>query len=348
MTAPSTASIIEPCWTKPAWISPGHELVAVLASSSAPQTRCWLRNDTTRIDLVVAESAQTSTGCQKIRCLVPDGTPPGLYGFEIGMEEGLLRTSNAVSVVAPELDRFCFAHITDLHFGQHLVDPGELSYLGACRRLIALLNERQPLFVAITGDVVSRYGDDKRALNSDQITAAARQAHATLSELRVPLVLTAGNHDVAFPASRSAWETYMGRPQRGGSDDFSFNIGPAHIAVLEAFVHFDPGTGRVSKRSFTETQLDWLRRDIQAARSELTFLCTHFDYTNQLLPEIDALGIDMVLYGHSKQPKATPDMPAAAARNGHLRENQCRFVSVDGERFACELIDWWQAVGYTS
>lgn len=353
MTAPDTASIIEPRWTKPAWATPGGEFVAVLAAPACQPSPCWLRGEGTRIRLdtpplrASAQPAQAVPGHIHVRCLVPSGVRPGLYHFEVGTEAHADRTLNAVRIIERSLTRFCFAHVTDLHFGQHLVDPGDLTYLQACQRLVAMLNEHQPLFVVITGDVVSRYGDDKRPLTTERIEEAARQTHATLSKLCLPLVLTAGNHDVAFPASRSAWEEHVGRPQALGSDDFSFEIGAAHVIVLEAFVHIDPATGRVDRRSFTQQQLEWLQRDIRSAHGTIRFLCTHFDYTDQLVPELETLGIDMLLYGHSKQPKSTPAMAASSARNGHLRENQCRFVTVDGDRFTCELLDWWEATGYT-
>jgi len=340
--------IVDPRWTKPVWGLPGGSFRVVL--DRAWSDNCVLELETAGRVVPVRSNPAAMTSCPGpatpgvfgIDAAIPLETLAGLYDLTLRQDDRRFCSHNSVCILEAEPTDFTFMHLTDLHFPPVRATNTD-SYRCALRSLVGFINEQAPSFVCLTGDLVSRYVGKKQILSAQSIRQAAGTLQEILAGLRVPAVVTTGNHDVAFPESRKAWAAYMGRPCDRETDDFSFDIGQVHFSVLEAFVHYDPATHRGVGKGFSSEQLAWLTQDLQTSLAGSRVLITHYDYTGQLADILRHFDVDMILYGHSSIGMMT--VPPGTF-NGRLCGNECRSVSVRGGVFECETFDWCQRVGY--
>jgi hypothetical protein len=340
--------LLEPRWTKPSWVEPGHSFRVKLEGPPAP-VRLQLEKDGRTIPLKILHSspaarlqADAQHPALSLELELPDNSPSGLYDLVAHGGERRACSFNSVCVQREPLRDFTFMHITDLHFAAGENTAPDPDYAEALKKLVCFVNAQVPAFVCFTGDLVSRYDAGKAPLPAKSIWDAAAGLQDILGALRVPAVVTAGNHDVAFPESRKAWAAYMGRPPERETDDFSFELGQAHFSILEAFVHYDPASHRRSGKGFTQAQLHWLLGDLQSTGAALRFVITHYDYAGQLVDILRRFGVSMLLYGHSNPMQNLP----RGTVNGRLSDKECRFVDIHGAAFQCRTVDWWTQVGY--
>lgn len=238
----------------------------------------------------------TDSQLSKLYCEVPPDLQNGLYDIQIEWQGGMDTMPSAVQVLNEKPTDFQFIHIGDPHVAASLTEkPGE-----GLRQVVNQINLLNPDFVLLTGDLISRYGDDDEVLCSNVVRNDMIHAQQLLRKIQVPLFITAGNHDLAYPWIRQLYRRYIGRPVKSHHLNYSFNYGDVTFLTYEGFQYYDddpPGTTDVSP---TPDQTDWLQTELAAAQtSSLRILFYHYDY-DDTLPEIfDEYNVDLALYGHT-------------------------------------------------
>ena len=224
------------------------------------------------------------------------------------------RTRNAVVVIPEYREEYYFVHISDPHLPTDLyyyeagadTDSSEIMDL---RAVIADLNIINPEFVLLTGDLINE-GELEDFLLKRYYTRAQR----VLTEFKMPVFLTAGNHDIggwdATPppdgTARRDWWRFFGwkrldSPPPGApwrTQNYSFDYGTIHYTGLESYDNYDDFRYSIyGETSFISEQLQWLNADLAAAAgSTAKVLFHHYDFADQL--NLSSLGIDLALWGH--------------------------------------------------
>jgi len=121
----------------------------------------------------------------------------------------------------------------------------------------------------------------------------------------VPMQAVPGNHDQYVDGGRNYAEFFPYDFASGKGLYYSFNIGSAHFVMINAFEKGD--------EKITDTQKEWVERDIAAAREsgmEWIFLAVHdcvlstgTEGTSEpllawIVPLADRMDVDAVFYGH--------------------------------------------------
>ncbi len=265
---------------------------------------------------VLSSSYNSSTEWWEIEVQIPTVPVYELYDLRVTANGGIDDTTwDAVKVIPSFKSDYYFVHITDTHLPTHLyyyqsgsdTDSSEVEDL---RAIIDDVNIINPEFVVITGDFINE-GELEEFLDKKYYS----RTPALLRELKVPVYLTSGNHDIGGwddtpppdgNARRNWWRFFGWKrcddPPAGApwyTQNYSFDYGPVHYIGLEAYLNYDnwrPGT--YGTESFTSGQMQWLDDDIAAASgSSAHVLFYHSDFSNQI--NLNDLGADMGLYGHS-------------------------------------------------
>jgi hypothetical protein len=246
---------------------------------------------------------------------VPAGTPAGLYDLRLRASGGVDDTARHAVAVRDEIDGdFYVVQITDTHTPTHRywyqsgadTDTTELDDL---RSMIDDINIMNPDFVIHTGDLVNE-GELEDFMARRYFTKAQR----VLGELRVPLYMVPGNHDIGGwddtpppdGSSRRAWWRFFGWRQLGDpppgdpsrTQDYSFDHGGVHFTGLEAYDNYDDWRHAIyGSTSFTDGQMAWLASDLGALDPVVPkVLFYHMDFAGQL--NLQALGVTCALWGH--------------------------------------------------
>lgn len=289
---------------------------------------------------------------------IPEGVPSEMYDLVVEASGGVADTAaHAVAVRDSLEDDFYFVHITDTHLPTHLFygdngwdrDTTEMSDL---RAVIEDVNLANPAFVLMTGDLINE-GETEDFLGHGAFTRAQR----LLKELRVPIFVVAGNHDVGGwsdtppppgTARKTWWKffgwRYLAAPPPGDdiyTQNYSFDYGGAHFVGLEAYDNYDGWRRQIyGWESFTDRQLAWLADDLSSADPDRpTIVFHHYDFNDEL--NLAALGIDCALWGHIHRNSGSVNAwPLNLATNNVCDgERWMRFVRVtDGAVLASEPI----------
>lgn len=246
---------------------------------------------------------------------VPSGTPAELYDLRLRASDGIDDTAaHAVAVRDSIDDTFYVVQITDTHLPTHWfwyqsgadTDTTEIDDL---RAMIDDINLMNPDFVIHTGDLVNE-GELEDFMARRYFTRAQR----VLEELKVPLYLVPGNHDIGGwndtpppPGnSRRAWWRFFGWRQLGDpptgdpgrTQDYSFDHGGVHFVGLEAYDNYDSWRYPIyGSTSFTDDQMAWLADDLSLADPTTpSVLFYHMDFAGEL--DLQALGVTCSLWGH--------------------------------------------------
>ncbi|NMA96113.1 MAG: hypothetical protein GX974_08755 [Clostridiales bacterium] len=304
--------IIDPLWSKPAIIQHGHRLVIFmeLPTDNIEQFDILLESDHCHYSLkvehiikdtntpIAMDNAKNKdqSSIYRIECKISPNIMPDLYSLKAAWENGSDFMPNAVRVVDGFSNNFTFIHITDPHVCSALEDESE-EYL---KRAVKRINEVNPEFVLLTGDIASRYDEDKQPLDAQIIEHDYKLVQQILLELKVPLFITAGNHDLAFDFIRDFYREYIARPVKGKSLDYAFSFGDHKFITFEGFCHYDYETLAMVDKSLTLDQLKWLQSELNSAQNALSrILFYHYDYKEQLPPLFDRYNINLALRGHS-------------------------------------------------
>lgn len=126
-------------------------------------------------------------------------------------------------------------------------------YQGGVEQIVAAANQYRPQFIFHCGDLTSLGKENQY-----------QDIKAVLDEAQVSVYTTIGNHDIK-EGGGVFYEEYF------GSSTYSFDSGPAHIAV------FNTSSGDVA-----EDEIAWLEQDLSQSDSEYKFVFTHIPPFNPL------------------------------------------------------------------
>jgi hypothetical protein len=258
----------------------------------------------------------------KLTAAVPSEMPFELYDLTVTASGGLNDVAqNAVQVTDEYPSSFYFVHVTDTHMPTHLYygDSGfetDSSELVDFREVIKDINLINPSFLVVTGDFIN-----EGELEDFEYHRYYTRCQKLLTELEVPVYLTAGNHDVggwdATPppdcTAREDWWRFFGWPHLADpppgdasrTNDYSFDYGSCHFIGMEAYDNYDDCMFEIyGAYSFRTEQLTWLSNDLAAASgSALQILFYHYDFSSQI--NLSSLGVDLCLYGHGHVDKGS-------------------------------------------
>jgi len=313
-----TLTVIQrPLQNIPAIVLPGATLT--ISCEAPPAATGWaasLERGSFSIPLTLQSATYSaSTRWWTLVAQVPSVPVLDLYDLRVTTAGGLNDLARqSVKVQAAYPDNFYFVHITDTHLPTYLYHyqngaDTDSSTVISLRHIIDDVNIINPAFVAVTGDLVNE-GELEDYLGKRYYSRAQR----LLREFKVPVYLTAGNHDiggwndtppVAGTARRDWWRFFgwkrLGNPPAGAparTQDYSFDYGPVHFTALEVYDNYDNWRYEYyGATSFTAAQMAWLQQDLAATSRSTKVLLQHKDFAGQL--NLSTLGLTMSLAGHT-------------------------------------------------
>jgi len=152
-------------------------------------------------------------------------------------------------------EAYSFLHVTDPHTA-----PDTVARLALARRVV---EERQPAFVLMTGDLVQ----DALGVSEAEARGLFELYLKTIGDFPVPVWSVPGNHDV-FGIERDRSGASVSDPLYGkamfrhylGPDYYSFNVGRVHFVALDTV-----GIADTQYYGWVDTdELAWLERDVAA------------------------------------------------------------------------------------
>jgi len=170
---------------------------------------------------------------------------------------------------------FSFGVIIDAHLNQGEDDcnsPFEVNTLAnrRMRHVVRDLNARDLAFVVNVGDLVHPVP----AIPNLYAEAAAR-FHEQVADLKHPLYLTPGNHDVGdkpndWAPAAGVHEDHLALwDQHFGAQYQSFDHDDCHFIIINAQIINSGFSGEVAQR-------DWLEKDLEANKGKRNFLHSHY------------------------------------------------------------------------
>jgi hypothetical protein len=334
------ASILAPHWTRPALLGPDRTFQAILAAHAIERPAFALVQGAEQVPAQLENVTPVRPGQIACRCVAPEAKPGALHDLELRYKGGRSWMPRAAHVSPENRRTLTLLHCTDLHLLVPDEERGMVDRSALLAALVSRINALRPELVVCTGDVVSRYDEQKRVLPPETIRWQIRRAVELLALIEVPFYLTLGNHDVAFADTRGDWYAAMGGGWNGGTDDYSLDWGGYHLVMLDCFAHYDR-QNVVQRHSFTEQQLDWLRADLAATpEGQRRLVFAHYDYRQQLPALLPELRLDALFYGHAKG--MYPDVLAAhGIWDGHLADTMAyNLVRLTPQGIAAEKVSW--------
>lgn len=309
-------TIQRPLLNIPAFARPGDTFpIECEAPSSTTGWQAELIHEAKTIPLDISSASyDASTLWWTLQAEVPSGIVTELYDLRVTADGGIDDTTwNAVAVIPEFRQNYYFIHVTDAHMPDHRFSssggaPADSTEMEDMRAVIEDINLLNPEFVLFTGDVINE-GELEDYLGWRSYS----RVQYLLTELEVPVFLTAGNHDIGGwdstpppdgEARRNWWRFFgwnrLDNPPPGAparTQDYSFDYGPIHYVGLESYNNYDDWRDWIyGSDSYTSEQLDWLDADLAAANSQAEVLFHHRDMQNQL--NLSSLGIELSLSGH--------------------------------------------------
>lgn len=336
--------IMAPYWTRPALLDSSRTFQVTLRSLASTAPTIALTSVSEAIPVCVEGAAPLPHNVVTFACTALGGKPGQMYDLRVHVGSQSATMPNAVSVLPQDTTTLSVLHCSDLHLLKPTPDSTLEDRCVLIAALVAHINLLDPDLVVCTGDLVSRYDPDKRALSSEQIRWQIRRVKEILLGIRVPLFVTLGNHDAAFEATRPDWYTAMGGGWKGYTDDYSLDWGPYHLVMMDCFTHYDPQNIPLES-SFTAEQIQWLRQDLLAASaSQLRLVFAHYDYHEHLPRIMEEGSLDLLFYGHAKGL-----YPQVLAENtvwdGHLADTQAyNLVHLTPRGIVSERVPWTNLV----
>ncbi|MDY0337737.1 MAG: metallophosphoesterase [Candidatus Cloacimonadaceae bacterium] len=316
-TLGDTLTVIQrPLLNIPAIHIPGETMtITCLAPQNTTGFEAWLLHDQKRINLpLVSSSWQNSPQRWELQVSIPQVAVFELYDLEVNADGGIHDTTrNAVQVIPSRKENYYFVHITDLHLPNRLFYPNpgydtDSTSVVDFRAVMDDINLIRPEFVLITGDLINE--GELENFNNQYWFGWTQKI---LSEMEVPVYVTAGNHDIGgwnstpppSGSSRRNWWRYFGWSWLDNTDynwqlhtqDYYFTYNNTLYIGMEAYNNYDNFRPAIyGSDSFTYNQLMWLNSTLAAHPQHRKVLFHHFDFRDQL--DINALGLDMSIFGH--------------------------------------------------
>ncbi len=315
--ADTLSTIQRPLMGIPSIVKPGQQLeIQCLAPAGTTSWDAKLMFQDIFIDLNII-NPQYNARLQKwtMQATIPETNCTELYDLIVTASGGIVDTvANSVKIIDEYKNQYYFIHITDTHLPGHTFwgDPGyenDDTEMANLREVIKDINLLNPEFVLFTGDV----------LNEGEMEDFECLRHHTkviklLETFDVPVYIVPGNHDLggweSTPpeqgTSRREWWRFFGQRQpqippvqeEYYVNDYSFDYGNVHFTGMEASDNYDGYLYEIyGEKGFIPQQMEWLENDLAAAGNKTKVLFYHYDFKNQI--DLNALGIDMTLWGHT-------------------------------------------------
>ncbi|MDD4308802.1 MAG: metallophosphoesterase [Candidatus Cloacimonetes bacterium] len=312
-----TLTVIQlPILNVPAIHIPGESMpVTCLAPANTTGFSAYLVHGNKRINLPITSSTWVNTPDRWIlQTTIPQVPVFELYDLEVNAAGGIHDVSqNAVSVVPSRKQNYYFVHITDLHMPTRIYYPdagydADSTSVIDFRMVMDDINLIRPEFVLITGDLI----------NEGEMEGFSNQywygwVQNVISELQVPVYITAGNHDIggwtstppSQGSSRRSWWRYFGWSWLNNTNvnwnwhtqDYSFTYNNTVFVGLEAYDNYDAWRPNIyGYESFTDQQMLWLSDTVSLFPGYNKVLFHHYDFQEEL--NLGALDIDLSLWGH--------------------------------------------------
>ncbi len=345
----TSAIIRSPRWSQPAFAAPGAPLCVALDAPRRPDARLFLECGLHRAPLEVSRIERlTQARIVLYHAVAPDSFPDGLA--DLVLVEGARRhvEPRAVAVRRSEPEHVRIAHVSDWHLLKLLKDGTHADRTDLLIRLVQRLNALAPDCIIHTGDVITRYYAGGAPLPDERIRWQVRRAREVFDLLQAPVFVLPGNHDLAYEVCREAWWEAFGRPWRRETDDTALTLGPCRLVLLDGFARYDRRTLKCTAQSLTHDQIAWLQGALDRSEARWRIVALHYDYSNQILPRLDELAIDLLLYGHSKS-KEPRWFEGARARNGHFPlDCAYRLINASAQGLQIEPPVSWGALEVTA
>jgi hypothetical protein len=273
-------------------------------------------------------------------CTAQDPAAGQLYDLEVSVDGQQWRMPRAAVLPDETRDGLTILHCSDLHLLKPTPEGTLADRSEAIEALVGRANVLGPDLVVCTGDLIQRYDAEKNALSPACMRWQVRRIRRLMSAVEVPLYVTVGNHDVAFEHVRPYWYERIGGGWQEGTDDASLDWRGHHLVLLDCFGHYD-AQNRLLRNSFTEGQLQWLRKDLYAASGSRTrVVFAHYDYRKQLPPLMESLHVDALFYGHAEA--LYPEVfRKSGAWDGHLDASHAfQLVHVTAQGIRAQSVSW--------
>ncbi|PKN72944.1 MAG: hypothetical protein CVU50_05300 [Candidatus Cloacimonetes bacterium HGW-Cloacimonetes-3] len=309
--------IQRPIMNIPAIQIPGENMgITCLAPQSTTGFNAWILHGNKRISMpLVSATWQTTPNRWELLVTVPQVNVFELYDLEVNASEGIHDiTRNAVQVIPSRKSSYYFIHITDLHM------PTRINYPDAgynadslavvdFRAVMDDINLVRPEFVLLTGDLINE--GELEGFNGQYWYGWVQRV---LAEMKVPVYVTSGNHDIGgwystppvAGSSRRNWWKYFGWSWLDNTDvnwpyhtqDYFFTYGNTMFIGLESYDNYDNWRPTIyGNESYTNQQMAWLSDTTSMFPDYNKVLFHHYDFQSEL--NLSALGIDMALWGHT-------------------------------------------------
>lgn len=311
----SACAIREPRWCQPAMIAVGGSFaIAVDAPPDNPQAS--LRRDGCEVRLELGEFEPSGReGVALATAQAPADCPDGLWDLALGAAV----QPHAVAVGPPAAE-VTLAFTGDWHIQPPSAPEPDTKLLHRSEALVDELNALAPDVVLHLGDVITRYLPDKQPKPAAHIRWQMEAAREVMSRIEAPLFVLPGNHELAYDRCRRPWWKLFGKPWRSATDDCQRLLGPCQVIILDGFCFYDRASLQITDQSPTDEQVAWLEAQCRERPAPHRLLVTHYDYGQVILPRLDELGIDALVYGHGgrEDDKWFADNPC---QNGHVPGN---------------------------
>jgi len=331
-------SIQAPYWTRPALLGTDRTFWVVLEHPPAETPDIALAGSDEEIPTWVTDA--DSSGTVAYRCTALGGRPGHTYDLRVRAGSQSTTMPGAVSVLPTDTGTLTLLHCSDLHLLKPTAEGAMEDRSALIAALIERINALNPDLVVCTGDLISRYDPQKRALGAEQIRWQIGQIRQLLTPLQAPLFVTLGNHDVAFEATRGDWYAVMGGGRNGRTDDYSLDWGRYHLVMMDCFAHYDP-QNVLLENSFTPEQIEWLRQDLLASsEGRRCLVFAHYDYREHLPALFQEARPDLLFYGHAKAlyPQV---LDRHGIWDGHLADTQAyNLVHITPRGAASQTASW--------
>lgn len=297
--------LIDPCWSRPAIIEPGRDRLEVTARGVSGPARFFLARPGSCLALRPAKSQSADRGRLKAECLLPGNLAPGNWEMVVRDGASSAREPAAIHCTGLPRDDFTFVHASDFHLSPLEKAPagqaGPAFRTDRLEKMVAAINRLAPAFVITTGDLVSRYRQNRSdILPPERAVEQVRSMSRVMRKISAPLFLNPGNHDLGFPWLRQAWSDEVRFLERGINYDYHFDYADCRFISLEGPWRYDPATGgAIRDGRFGKRQLSRLARTASSGNRKKRFLFFHYDPDRRLLPLLARGVADMVLYGHA-------------------------------------------------
>ncbi len=161
---------------------------------------------------------------------------------------------------------------------------------GVYEGIVAEVARLRPDFVLTPGDLIEGYTNDTASLKAEW-----EEYLSLIKELKMPIYIAPGNHDITMDGMVSSYENHVGQPY------YSANFADIHLIMLDVSRWGDAS-------QLAPEQLEWLADDLEkSAGARYTIVSYHkpFWYNSVAVGKPDTLhslfvkyGVDAVFTGH--------------------------------------------------